>query len=130
MYLMFYRKKDKAKRQALRANMTQAEKYLWQELRKKQLSGFRFRRQFSVAGFVLDFYCPQVKLAIEVDGGYHQDTQEYDQEREAIIRRLGIDFLRFTNAEVLQDWEIVNLKIENKLHERGSIRDGGAARQG
>ena len=109
--------------------MTQAEKCLWQELRKKQLSGFRFRRQFSVAGFVVDFYCPQVKLAIEVDGGYHEDTQEYDQERENIIRRLGIDFLRFTNAEVLQDWEIVNLKIEKKLHERGSLRDGGAGEQ-
>ncbi len=97
--------------------MTLAEKHLWQELRKKQLSGFRFRRQFSVGGFVLDFYCPKIKLAIEVDGGYHEDNKEYDLAREAFIKQFGIKFLRFKNEEVINNWDIVNLKIEKKLIE-------------
>lgn len=126
---MFFRKKDKEKRTYLRNHITKAEKYLWQELRKKKISGFRFRRQFSIKGFVVDFYCMEAKLAIEVDGEYHRFNQEYDQARESIIRALGIDFLRFTNEEVLKDWEIVSLKIEKRLHERCSRRDEGAGEQ-
>ena len=79
---MFFRKADKGKSTKLRNNMTKAEKFLWQELRKKQRDGFRFRRQFSIKGFVVDFYCMSEKLAIEVDGGYHKDTKDYDKETE------------------------------------------------
>ncbi|MDC0977770.1 endonuclease domain-containing protein [bacterium] len=123
---MFFRKVDKEKRRTLRLNMTNAEKYLWQELRKKKRNGYRFRRQFSVGGFILDFYCISVMLAVEVDGKYHDFTKEYDEERENIIKNLGITFLRFSNKEVIKDWQTVNLKIEKQLHELRSRRDGGA----
>ncbi len=123
---MFYRKEDKEKRRVLRNNPTKAERYLWEELRKKARSGYRFRRQFSVAGFVIDFYCVSAKLAIEVDGEYHKYNKEYDKERENIIKKFGINFIRFSNDDILNNWEIVNLKIEKRLYELCSSRDGGA----
>ena len=123
---MFFRKSDKQKKTNLRQTMTKSEKYLWQELRKKQRDGFRFRRQFSVVGFVVDFYCMSEKLAIEVDGSYHKNTEEYDKERQQILEGIGLNFLRFSNEEVLNNWNLVNLKIEKKLHELRSRRDGGA----
>lgn len=127
---MFFRIKDKEKRKKLRSNMTQAEKYLWEELRKKAIAGYRFRRQFSIAGFVVDFYCMDAKLAIEVDGEYHKFNKEYDFQRESAIKEYGIKFLKFSNQEVLRDWDTVNLKIEKKLFELSSSRDGGAPRSG
>jgi very-short-patch-repair endonuclease len=126
---MFFRKADKQKRVALRHNMTKAEKYLWQELRKKARAGYRFRRQFSIGGFVVDFYCMELKLAVEVDGEYHKYNKEYDLAREQAIRKIGIDFIRFSNDEVIKNWEVVNLKIEKKLLALSSLRDGGAARR-
>ncbi len=97
--------------------MTRAEIFLWQEIRKKQISGFGFKRQYSIGGFIVDFYCPKVKLAIEVDGKYHEYNKEYDKAREEFIKRFGIIFLRFKNEEVINNWDIVNLKIEKRLIE-------------
>jgi very-short-patch-repair endonuclease len=126
---MFFRIKDKEKRRKLRQNMTKAEKFLWEELRNKKRGGFRFRKQFSIQGFIVDFYCMSLKLAIEVDGEYHDFTKEYDKEREEIIKKYGITFIRFKNEEIINNWQEVNLKIEKKLHELCSTRDGGAAEQ-
>ena len=126
--VMFYRKKDQLKRKILRNNPTKAESILWQELRNKKIAGFRFRRQFSIGGFIVDFYCMETKLAIEVDGGYHLNTKEYDILREQAIQKFGIHFIRFTNAEVLSDLDTVLLKIEQKLLTLCSRRNGGPAR--
>lgn len=81
--------------------MTKAEVILWSKLKGKA-TGYKFRRQYSVGAFVLDFYCPELKLAIEVDGDSHftDDAELKDAIRERIVSEYGIYFLRFTNAEV------------------------------
>ena len=93
--------------------MTEAEKYLWKRIRKKQINGLRFRRQYSVKGFVLDFYCPEIKLAIEIDGEYHYKGYQpiYDRERQRLLEWLGISFIRFRNNEVMENIEKVLDKI-------------------
>jgi very-short-patch-repair endonuclease len=68
---LYNRTSEKNKRQLLRNNMTQAETKLWSQLKEKQIEGCKFRRQYSVAQFVIDFYSPEMKLAIEVDGDSH-----------------------------------------------------------
>ena len=103
MTKLYNRTSEKAKRQQLRRNMTKAEFLLWQKLKGKQLEGVKFRSQYGVGQFVVDFYCTELKLAIEIDGESHfQDgAQEYDQERQAFIESVGIRFLRFTNKILL-----------------------------
>jgi very-short-patch-repair endonuclease len=101
---IFNRSSEKQKRQRLRSHSPTAEQRLWFRLRNRQLLGYRFRRQYSVGHYVLDFYCPRLRLAIEVDGDSHfqADAPEYDQHRQRYIESLGIHVLRFTNTEV---WE-------------------------
>ena len=71
MTLLFNKSSEKNKRKRLRNNATIAEKILWEELKGSKLLGYKFRRQYGVGPFVVDFYCPRLKLAIEVDGSYH-----------------------------------------------------------
>ncbi|MBI5700205.1 endonuclease domain-containing protein [Candidatus Saganbacteria bacterium] len=102
MTKIYNRTKDKEKRKLLRQNMTDAEKIMWNILRKRQLFNHRFRRQYSIRGFVVDFYCPQIKTAIEIDGDYHLETDAkiYDKERQKLLESLGINFIRFSNDDV------------------------------
>ncbi len=101
----------------LRKNMTEAEKKVWKELRNRNLSGYKFRRQHPVGQYIVDFYCPGRGLIIEIDGGIHNEPekQEKDQNRQAELDRLGLKVIRFTNEEVRNDMEIVMLKIEQEL---------------
>jgi very-short-patch-repair endonuclease len=87
----------------LRQHMTDAEQCLWHCLRGKQLDGFRFRKQHPIARFVLDFYCPAAKLAIEIDGGQHNTAPgcASDAERTHYLKARGIRVLRFWNHEVI-----------------------------
>jgi len=89
---------------ALRWNMTEAERRLWALLRRKQLQGYRFRRQHPVAPFILDFYCLAEKLAVELDGSQHYDDEalDHDARRTAFLGKRGIRVLRFPNAEVFR----------------------------
>lgn len=91
----------KQRRRDLRRKATPAEKHLWNYLRQRRLLGWKFVRQYSIDSFILDFYCPQARLAIELDGGHHnQPTQrEYDQARTAYLNHHGIRVLRFWNHE-------------------------------
>ena len=91
----------------LRVNMTDAEKMLWARLRGKQLNGFRFRKQHPVDRFVLDFYCAEVKLAVELDGSQHctDEGKERDRERTEHLESKGIQVLRFWNHDVLTNIE-------------------------
>jgi very-short-patch-repair endonuclease len=102
MTIVYNKTSEKSKRRRLRNSMTEEEIILWSRLKNKQIEGFRFRRQFSVGAFVLDFYCPEKRLAIEVDGGGHfiEEAREYDASRQSFIEEYGIRFLRFTNADV------------------------------
>ncbi len=101
---------------ALRKRSTDAERLLWQRLRHRQL-GVRFRRQHPVAGFILDFYCAEAQLGIELDGGEHarEGTRDYDEHRERILAGRGIRLLRFWNPEVLLQLDAVMETIWHHL---------------
>jgi very-short-patch-repair endonuclease len=90
------------RRRTLRRNSTDAEAALWSELRDRSLGGFKFRRQHSCGPYILDFYCAEASLAIELDGGQHYEEAAVasDVERTRFIRRRGIEVLRFTNEVV------------------------------
>lgn len=106
--------------EALRSQMTEAEQVLWESLRNKRLSGFKFRRQHPVSKYVLDFYCHQAKLAIELDGEYHEGRaqQFYDTDRTANLQELSIEVVRFQNEEVLGNLEEVLTKIRDAVIRR------------
>lgn len=106
------------KAQILRKKETQAEKILWEKLKNKQLSGFKFRRQHPVYTFIADFYCHKSKLIIELDGSIHNlpEIKEKDKGRTCEIENLGIKLIRFTNNEVYTDIEKVLNKIKNELN--------------
>ena len=85
----------------LRRELTPAERRLWQHLRGGQLDGYEFRRQYSMGRFIVDFYCPQAKVVIEVDGDSHADQAAYDAERSAWLQaHKHCRVVRFTNAEI------------------------------
>jgi very-short-patch-repair endonuclease len=117
MTKLYNKTSEKLKRQQLRREMTKAEKLLWEKLKSQQLENCKFRRQYSVDKFVIDFYSPEIKLAIEVDGDSHfQDgAVEYDAERQIFIESVGIKFLRFTNDEVYHNLEGVIEVIAGKI---------------
>ena len=111
---MFYDASPEIFRRAeeLRNNMTEAEKVLWEKLRKSQL-GVRFKAQHPIEIFIADFYCHKAKLVIEVDGEIHKFQKEYDQGRVAELEKYGLKIIRFTNYEVIQntDQVIENIKM-------------------
>lgn len=96
-------------RKFLRNNSTKAEIILWRFLKKKQIDGFKFRRQHSIGSFIVDFYCPEKRMAIELDGDVHEVDKQaaYDRIRQRKIESLGIKVLRFTNEDVIQNVEDV-----------------------
>jgi very-short-patch-repair endonuclease len=99
----------------LRNTMTEAEKILWKHLRNRQLAGYRFRRQHPVNEFIIDYFCYEAMIAVEVDGEVHNDaTQiEYDMERTRILNKLGIAVVRFSNIDVENStYEVINQIIE------------------
>lgn len=89
----------KNRRSTLRKNQTPQEVLLWARLRRSQL-GVKFKRQHSVGPYILDFYCPDKKLAVELDGSQHLDNKSYDDERSDYLSVLGIKTIRFWNNEV------------------------------
>ncbi len=97
--------KLKTVRRRLRKNQTPQEQLIWNKLRRKQLCGLRFVRQFSVDSYVLDFYCPDRKLAIELDGGHHGEDEhaEYDKVRTIFLESRNIKVLRFWNSDVYEN---------------------------
>ena len=105
MTQIFNKKHQTPKRKILRRNIPQAEIALWRELKNKKLGGYKFRRQCGIHRYVVDFYCPEVQLVIEVDGAYHdaKETQVYDKQRDELMKSLGINVVRFTNMEILNN---------------------------
>ena len=87
---------------------------MWSRLRGKQL-GYKFRRQHVINNFIVDFYCLEKGLVVEVDGGIHKAQKERDLEREHILRSLGCKIVRFTNDEILQNIDVVLNFIKQKL---------------
>lgn len=122
MTQLFNKISEKEKRRKLRNNSTKAEICLWTEIRNKKL-GYRFLRQYGVGKYVIDFYSPRLKLAIEVDGVTHltKEELEYDEKRQSEIEQVGIQFIRFTNLEVYYDIE----NVINTISERIKIINKG-----
>jgi len=98
-----------------RQEPTPAEDRLWQRLRRKQVLGFKFRRQHAIDRFIVDFYCAEVQLVVEVDGPIHKYSPEQDTLREQLITSLDLRMLRFTNDQVLNSLEAVIEEIMEAL---------------
>ena len=101
----------------LRHSMTPTERQLWKQIRNRQLLGFKFRRQHPFNKIILDFYCHDARLSIEVDGSCHDKPfqQERDEGRTFILNKFGITELRYTNWEVENQLEKVINKIKEYL---------------
>ncbi|GAA0251662.1 endonuclease domain-containing protein [Rhodanobacter caeni] len=102
----------------LRNGSTDAERRLWHFLRRRQLAGHKFRRQYPLAGYIVDFVCVPARLVIELDGGQHLDAIEYDERRSAALQREGYRVLRFWNDDVLLRTEDVVREIFRVLEEK------------
>ena len=113
--------------QRLRREATPAERKLWARLKAKQLNGLAFRRQHPVGPYIVDFYCAELKLAIEIDGDSHgnDDAQRRDEKRSAFISLKGVRIIRFWNADIHERLEGVLADI---LEEERAIRIESGAR--
>ncbi len=100
----------------MRKDYTEAENYLWQELRGNKLD-VKFRRQHPIESYIADFVCLQHALIVEVDGGYHETAEQkiYDEERTRILNEIGFTVIRFTNEEVLNNVINVIAKIKQAI---------------
>ena len=111
----------KIKRNSLRNNSTAAESTLWKVLKNKQIDGLRFRRQHSIGPYIMDFYCPEIKLCIELDGEPHDNSEQYnaDMERTKVVR--------FSNNVVFNNIEVITESIkwfrENPQQIKGYVKD-------
>ena len=110
----------------LRREPTAAEERLWSVLRREQVNGLRFRRQKRFGAFIADFYCPAVRLVVEVDGTVHDapDRQAYDRDRDAALSDMGLHILRVTNDEVFTDlWSVVGrIRSAAQAHDRSPVQ--------
>ena len=119
MTAFYNRSEEKPFRKRLRGQMPSAEVILWSKLRRRQLLVKKFRRQFGVGTYCLDFYCPEIRLAIELDGDSHfsADAKTYDAQREQWIQSFQIRFLRFTNTDIYENLDgvlhVIATAIEN-----------------
>jgi very-short-patch-repair endonuclease len=113
---------------SLRRNATSAERRLWQGLRREQVTGFRFRRQVILGGFVADFACFEVRMVIEVDGATHGTDEEIarDAARSTALAAQGYDVLRFTNDDVFHNLNGVLETIHMRLATLRPRRDDSA----
>lgn len=107
----------KQRRRELRRNQTEAENAFWAHVRNRQFRGLRFFRQYSVGPYVLDFYCPKMNIAVELDGGQHawDESRKYDTLRAEYLKAHEIEVMRFWNNDVLQNIKGVLARIEEKI---------------
>ncbi len=110
----------------LRKNQTDAEKKLWTILRNRQLDGVKFRRQFSIGKYIVDFYCPEYMIGIEADGGQHYEVKgkQRDNLRTKELNKLGVEIIRFSDRDILTNiegvfeviWTAIEKKKKNSPH--------------
>lgn len=112
--------RDRAK--DLRHSQTEAETVVWNQLRSRRFSGFKFRRQVPLGNYIVDFVCLDRRVIVELDGGQHNEpTQKtYDARRDLWLRGAGFEVLRFWNSDVFQEWEAMADRIWLTLHCRPS----------
>jgi very-short-patch-repair endonuclease len=104
----------KEHRTSNRKHLTPAEAFLWSHLKGRQLNGKKFCRQHSIENYIVDFYCPEYLTIVEVDGGYHNEPAQIEQDaiRDARLRELGCTIVRFDNKFVFEnlDWVLAEIK--------------------
>lgn len=107
-------------RKTLRHSLTPAEATLWMNLKNNKICNVRWRRQFSIGRYILDFYCPAAKLAVELDGKEHytMEGDRYDNIRDYIITSKGIKILRYENCEIWNSLEKVIEDINEEIVQR------------
>lgn len=119
---LFNNQSLKDRRRELRKNQTEAEAKLWQYLRGRRFEGLKFNRQFSIGPYILDFYCPKLRLGIELDGSQHKDTETkvLDKDRAKVLKASNVKILRFWNDEIMNNIEKVLKTIEIEAGNEGS----------
>jgi very-short-patch-repair endonuclease len=117
MTKIFNRKSQKVVRQNLRNRPTYYEKIFWRYLRGSNLGGYKFRRQQGIGPYVVDFYCPEANLALEIDGDSHYQTgaAKYDKVRQQFIEKMGIKVVRFTDNDIRDNLDEVLEIVLQKL---------------
>lgn len=122
----------KNRRRELRKNQTLSEKIVWDRIRGRQLEGYKFNRQYSAGPYILDFYCSKLRLAIEIDGSHHGESDEivYDKEREKLLSFHKILTVRFWNNEILENTEKVLEKLRDVVKTRALEAPSLAIREG
>ncbi|MBT3215891.1 MAG: endonuclease domain-containing protein [Candidatus Marinimicrobia bacterium] len=118
MAKIYYNPKLKQLSRNLRNNSTLSEVLLWNQLKQKQMMGFQFNRQRPIGEFIVDFYCPKLKLVIEIDGESHNDRENEDQRRTDFLESLGLTVIRFDDNQVKQGLEYVLQDIENWIRKK------------
>ncbi len=110
-------------RQALRRNMPKVEIILWSHLKGKQIQGLKFRRQYSIDNHIVDFYCPKIRLAIEVDGESHlyEKQKEKDLEKETKLEKANIKLVRYLNTDIYDNIEGVIEDLYKQIEEINNI---------
>ena len=98
-----------------RNHPTEAEYKIWNDILRKKKTGFTFLRQKPINRFILDFYCAELNLAIEIDGNSHNNKKEYDSERDKFLKQIGIITIRFTNDEIINGINQVKRRLQVSL---------------
>jgi very-short-patch-repair endonuclease len=115
-YRIPYNPKLKERAKMLRKNMTQAEKIFWNKILKTKVNfPFRFLRQRPIDNYIVDFYCPALKLIIEIDGGIHEQQGEYDEERTNILEAYGLTVIRYKNNDIINNTEMIKEHLSQIL---------------
>jgi very-short-patch-repair endonuclease len=102
----------------LRSNLTDAERRLWQKLKRRQIAGVKFRRQQPIGHFIVDFVCFERRVIVEVDGGQHAEQLHYDQQRTRWLEAQGYRVLRYWNNDVLANTEAVVQAVLDAVEKR------------
>ena len=110
-----YNDELKSNARSLRKSQTEAERLLWYKLRSRQIKDIKFYRQYVIGKYILDFYSPSVKLAVELDGSQHLQNKVYDNNRTKFLQKYGIRVIRFWDNDVLTNTEGVLEVIRKEL---------------
>jgi very-short-patch-repair endonuclease len=109
------KEKKKIFARTLRKEQTKAEKIVWELIRSRKFMNLKFRRQHVIEGFVLDYYCHEQKLGIEIDGGIHLKRKDYDRLRQEVIESEDINIIRITNKEIAKNKRSILDKIKKAI---------------
>ena len=126
MTRVFNKRSQILKRKTLRRNAPQQEGILWQYVKNRKINNQKFKRQYSIGRYVVDFYCPALKLVIVIDGDYHlqESVKKYDTERQNFMESMDINCLRFSNRDIEENIDVVINKISSyslSLLRRGRV---------